>query len=581
MLRIWACLVGVVIVGAVLCIPAAIWGRVSGDQNGVETTTITKYDAQFSLAGNGDLKVVENLDVQVPGSATHGIFRFFDIADPNAPHARRIPEAITVTRDGSPDEVKISHQGLGRYEVVRVGNPGRTLAPGVHHYTIGYELPGVIIPSAGGSAFYWNLVPGGWRQSISDIDLRVHLPKASAVTVPCAVGAGLSSGCTVQGAGTQDLAVHVDHLAPDTPVTIKASMAMAAPAEGHHLPWTASWDPVLGTRAWLVPIVALLALLAGAVGAWLSARTLERTPGFPLQYAPPEGIGPAQAAYILHETTPQRAYVASLLYAADKGLVSMESPEKHSWTVTSKDAAAEGLDDVTRSTVHSLVGSGSFTASRKDVAAGLQLKQQLESFRSRVRTWGTASGNLSRAGFASWGRVAVIACAVLVAVCLFLRPLGMSMTGLVPAAFAMMGLSLLRPGAATYRTAQGRELWSRVGGFKRILETPSSKERFDFSGRQELYTAYIPWAVAFDCADQWAEKYRTEVGAEPPVPAYFAGGYYAGSINQSVGSMVEDFDRTVSSAISSYDATQRSSGGGGGGGFSGGGGGGGGGGGSW
>ena len=48
-----------------------------------------------------------------------------------------------------------------------------------------------------------------------------------------------------------------------------------------------------------------------------------------------------------------------------------------------------------------------------------------------------------------------------------------------------------------------------------------------------------------------------------------------------VDSMVDDFDSTLGSAISSYDATQRSSSSGGGGGFSGGGGGGGGGGGSW
>jgi len=48
-----------------------------------------------------------------------------------------------------------------------------------------------------------------------------------------------------------------------------------------------------------------------------------------------------------------------------------------------------------------------------------------------------------------------------------------------------------------------------------------------------------------------------------------------------VNQMVDSFDSTVSSAISSYEATQSSSSSGGGGGFSGGGGGGGGGGGSW
>ena len=136
-------------------------------------------------------------------------------------------------------------------------------------------------------------------------------------------------------------------------------------------------------------------------------------------------------------------------------------------------------------------------------------------------------------------------------------------------------------GAGTRRTRTGRDLWSRAGGFRRILSTPSAEDRFDFAARQDLYTAYIPWAVAFGCADEWAEKYRTEMGSEPPVPSYF-GGYYGGAaVGSAVSSMVGDFQSTVSSAISSYEATQKSSSSGGGGGFSGGGGGGGGGGGSW
>ena len=91
-----------------------------------------------------------------------------------------------------------------------------------------------------------------------------------------------------------------------------------------------------------------------------------------------------------------------------------------------------------------------------------------------------------------------------------------------------------------------------------MLSTPSSQERFDFSGRQELYTQYIPWAVAFDCADEWAAKYRTEIGAEPPIPAYFPG--YAGAhTGNYTDQMVDDFTSTVDGAISAYQATQSSS----------------------
>ena len=95
-------------------------------------------------------------------------------------------------------------------------------------------------------------------------------------------------------------------------------------------------------------------------------------------------------------------------------------------------------------------------------------------------------------------------------------------------------------------------------GFRRVLATPSSEDRFDFSGRKELYTAYIPWAVAFGVADQWAEKYRIETGEEPPTPVYFGSGYgYTGG--NFASSMADDFSSTVSSAISAYQATQSSS----------------------
>jgi uncharacterized membrane protein len=171
----------------------------------------------------------------------------------------------------------------------------------------------------------------------------------------------------------------------------------------------------------------------------------------------------------------------------------------------------------------------------------------------------------------------------LMLVCAIWNPFGMTALGLIPGGFAVGGTSLMATGSGTSRTRAGRDLWSKVGGFRRMLATPSSKQRFDFSGRKELYTAYIPWAVALDCADEWAAKYRIEVGEEPPVPHYFAGAYAGSHTGDYVNSMVGDFNSTVDSAISSYNATQSSSssGGGGGGGFSGGGGGGGGGGGSW
>jgi uncharacterized membrane protein len=215
------------------------------------------------------------------------------------------------------------------------------------------------------------------------------------------------------------------------------------------------------------------------------------------------------------------------------------------------------------------------------VDAGKRLKGEIDQFEERTRDWARDQGLMVRSGVGGLGGLVVGGCFVAVLAIVIWNPLDMTMVGLVPGLFGIFGAGLAATGAGTRRTRAGRDLWSRSGGFRRILSTPSAQDRFDFAARGDLYQAYVPWAVAFGCADEWAEKYRVETGTEPPVPTYLPGYYGAASVGTAASSLVGDFRSTVSSAISSYEATQKSSSSGGGGGFSGGGGGGGGGGGSW
>ena len=119
------------------------------------------------------------------------------------------------------------------------------------------------------------------------------------------------------------------------------------------------------------------------------------------------------------------------------------------------------------------------------------------------------------------------------------------------------GLPLVSTGVGTRRTS-GRDLWSRAGGFSRILSTPSSVERRSVSGRENLYTAYIPWAVAFGCAEEWAKKTPPQMGAEPAAPVWFVGTGWSGS-GAGMASALDSFDSSLQSSISAYQATQRSS----------------------
>ncbi len=553
-----------------------------GAEEGYEPTLITSYDAVFGVSDDGSMTVVETIVVEVSTFDRHGIFRFFDRSDPNAPHLRRQPHDLTVEQDGAPVPVDLSTRDGGRFQVARIGDPDRTLSLGEHTYRIEYVVDDVLIddPDSDRSRFYWQLIPAGWAQAIEEARLTVTLP-ATTSDVRCAVGATATAGCSAAGEGSTNLTVTLAKLAPFTPVTVQTDVDQPVPpVRGDTYDWAPKYDPVLGPWP-LIALIVLAGLAAAVAGARASHRAHEPPPGFPLQYAPPPGVGPAQAAYILEERVGREQFVATVLHAAEQGVVSLER-EGREWSLRpAGEKAWVDVDEVTAG-LSSLVGAREqgFTASPDDVEAGKQLKEELAAFESRTSRWALRQKLMVTGPIGGAGGFLVLVSYAVALVLGFWNPFGVSLIAIVPGLFAIGGLGLLAPGASTLRTAAGRDLWSRAGGFRRVLSTPASKERFDFAGREELYTAYVPWAVAFGCADAWAAKYRTETGAEPPVPAYLGSGYAGAHTGSHVDQMIGDFDSTVSAAISSYQATQTSSSGGGGG-FSGGGGGGGGGGGSW
>jgi hypothetical protein len=579
--RVIGYLVGLAVVLGVLALPVVFYDLDLGSDDVSEPTTITSYVADFDVSADGELAVLETLKVDFPYGGRHGIFRFFDRSDPSAPHARRTPRDIQVTMDGAEVPVELLSEEHGRYVNAKIGDPQRTILTGVHVFKIRYRIDGVLEEGMGEarSQFYWNLIPGGWRQPIESSHFTVHLP-APTETVDCAVGTGRADGCTVAGGGTDTLAVKTGHLDPNTPVTVRAGLDITTPSAGGALPWAARWDPVLGTSVEMLGLVLLLAVGAGVLGHVLVRRAREADPPFPLMYQPPDGIGPAQAAYVLTEDVGQDQYVATLMHAAEHGAVALARAGT-GWTI--RDVAGpdgwSGLDQVSASVAHLLSGPGSsFTAVLDDAEAGKRLREEMSSFEDNTRSWASRAGLMTSAGRGALGGALVWACFLLVVANAVFNPFDMTILAVVPGAFAVLGIGLSAPGAGMRRTAAGRKLWSRIGGFHRVLSTSSAEARFDFSGREERYTAYIPWAIAFGCADTWAEKYRAETASEPPLPSYLGSAYAGVGLASAVSAIVDDFDAAVSSAIASYEDTQSSSGGGG---FSGGGGGGGGGGGSW
>ena len=565
-----------------------------------DSAKIQTYKAVFDVAKDGRTQVTETLQVEFPESK-HGIFRFFDTWDAPNPKARLIPTNISVTRDGMVEPWELLTQDRGRFKVVKIGSPIVTMT-GVHTYKISYQVEGALI--AGGkqarSLFYWDLIPGGWAMPIAKADLRVNLP-AELSGERCIAGTGKYFACSIEADSATSLRVQASDLAPFVPVTVQAGVDIATPSVATK-PWPSHLDPLFGKSVPVAFVVGLLALASGLAGLWLVRARSEKEPPFPLSYAPPEGISPGQAAYLLEEVLPTRMFIGSLLYAAERGAITMtQDGEKLVISTVGDGSAWDQLDVPTQgiAAMLSLKKEGAtFTLDPKSAVASGKMQDAIRAFRGRVENWGKEAQLIGPSRLGVHGPWLLLATFVLTAALLLFAPWNMALLGLVPGMFWVFGTGIGASGGNTKRTPAGRDLWARVGGFKRVLATPSAEDRFDFSGRNELYSAYIPWAVAFDCAKEWAAKYEAEIGAPPPPPYYIGGDNTGASTALASGtslgfldSMTSSFDSAASAAISNYSAGSSSfgigsssgggGGGGGGGGFRGGGGGGGGGGGSW
>ena len=563
MRRVWPWLVMVLMVLGVLH-PFVGTDDSAAGASGSDPTTVSRFDATYALDDSGDLVVTETIEVQFPdGEERHGIFRFFDERDPNEPRADRTPRLKVVTRDGEGEKYEWSTEGAGRHHVLKIGDGDVTLEPGTHTYVIRYEIDGVLLEGdegddVSGSTFYWNVVPGGSLMAIDRARVTLRFPVEPGA-VECGVGTGAFDGCTVAGQGTSTVVVSADDLDPGTPMTVRIGLPGVERSTDALLPWSLTWSQVLGTQWWYVALVAALVLYAGWLGHRLASRTDEAPVGAPLQYAPPPGVGPYQATYTSTERITRQAFVASLLLAAQVGAVTLARDGKD-WTVRGTGADVE-LDPVTTRVLRELGvhEGGEFVVEHKDEGTGAKLAAVLSAAAEETKRWSKEAGVLEKSGPGVLGAVGVVAAFVAYAA---LVSVGVPSTSvaLVPGAFAAFGLPMLYLGSTTRRTEQGRQLWAQADGFRRVLATPSSKDRFDFSGRQDLYTAYLPWAVAFGCADAWTKKYRVETGQEPPQPDYLVGVGAAGAASFA-SSFVDSFDSPVKGAISAHQASQSDSGG--------------------
>ena len=132
-----AVLVGfVTLVGLVLPVVWA-WFERLGAEEVSDPVRISSYDATYTVDSDGMLVASEEIQAEFP-SGRHGIFRYWDVADPADPSVRYLPRVISVTRDGSPEPYVEYWESGHRFLVAKIGDADTYLTPGTHTYELRY-----------------------------------------------------------------------------------------------------------------------------------------------------------------------------------------------------------------------------------------------------------------------------------------------------------------------------------------------------------------------------------------------------------------------------------------------------------
>ena len=139
----WLILLGLIAVG--LLWPLVFRGGGGDDSPASDPVVFTDFDAEFTVRDDGTLDVVETITGEFP-SGRHGIFQYWDIANPNDPRIRQTPELTSIRLDGEPVPYQMLWEQGERLRVAKIGDPDSTLWSGTHVYEIRYTVPGALIP---------------------------------------------------------------------------------------------------------------------------------------------------------------------------------------------------------------------------------------------------------------------------------------------------------------------------------------------------------------------------------------------------------------------------------------------------
>jgi uncharacterized membrane protein YgcG len=599
--------VQVVVSSPVHAVPSP-FARAAGDE------TITSYTIDYEVRPDGTTHVREQLSYDFGTTARHGILRTLQTREHRDDAQDRLYDITEVDASSptAPDDVSVETEG--NTTVLRVGDPNATVT-GAHDYTLDYVIEGALNAFPDRGELFWDAAGPDWEVPIDNLTVTVTAP-GGVTKSRCMVGPpGSTTRCGSAPVDGGRATFTQDRLEPGEVLTIVA--AFSASQTEIPPPLLEPRNPVV--RAFqLTPVTIGSSLVFLALGGLPLVLALRRrrdrryaatVPGqmpaagstvaqelvplsgvgeIPVQFAPPRDISPGEAGVLIRCRTAVDDMTATLIDLAVRGYVHLREVGQ-AWTLTVRQGPGPDLRPHETALLGTLfageptvtLDSNARLMAKGADAVGTSLRRTVVD-----RGWFTTirSGTSSRVGagllIGCFGLFFAIPFGggILVIMAVTFR-FGLPVSALVMAIGLALASLLFR---APPRTAAGHAAYIQVAGFRHYLETAEA-DQLRFEEGEDIFSRYLPWAIAFDLTDRWSRtcEQLAIAGRIPPSVGWYDGGNawsYAGfsatmtSFSQTVTASTTPVSSgfsgpsSASSGSSGFSSSSSSGGGGGGGG---------------
>lgn len=556
--------------------------------------TINRFHSDIAVNEDSSFTVKETIEVEFH-RPRHGIYREipFSYIDELGKKLVTPMEVLSVT-DSSGKEWKTKVENHNNVVYIRIGDAEKYVK-GNQTYIILYKVENAILFFDDHDELYWNVTGNYWEAPIREASAGVMLVtknKSRTLWASCYTGryGSKDKACRYETYDNSSEFITRKNLDAGEGFTIAFGWdkGLVSPPSG----LTMTLRKVKENWSFILPVFSLILM----INLW---RTRGRDPrvrgAVTVMYGPPhhdnKALAPAEVGALVDEKLDPRDITSTIVGLAVKGYLKIEETIKEGLIFDATDyhlAKIKGPDANLNSFEIELM-KNIFSGELSGImVSGLKNKfyAHLPSLKK------TLYGGLVEKKFflrspetvrSHYLVVAVVVAAAAAAAAVFLTRVLVGAASFAPPVMVKSAVAGLLAGLPVFafsrimpaKTKAGASAYMDILGFREFMDR-TEKDRLERMGDKDLFSRFLPYAIALDVADNWARAFEG-VYQNPPDWYVSPGGFRTFS-PRSFSHSVISMTSTLGSAIFS---SPRGSGGGSGGGGSSGGGFGGGGGGSW